>query len=96
MGNWIINNIAIILIVFLLFNIFSFMLFFIDKRKAVKNKWRIPESTLILSSVFGIIGGLFGMYLIRHKTKKPKFFISLPLIFISEIAIIILLFVKFN
>lgn len=89
------NKYIIISGIWILFNLISFIMFFIDKRKAEKKRWRIPESTLIISSVFGIIGGLCGMYVIRHKTKKPKFYITLPLILILEIALAILLCVKF-
>lgn len=87
--------ICILLLIYLIFNVISFALFAIDKRKAVRNKWRIPEATLILSSVFGIFGGFCGMYIIRHKTKKPKFFIGLPLILIAEIALAVMIFIDF-
>lgn len=87
--------IGIILLIYLIFNIISFALFAVDKRKAVRNKWRISEATLILSSVFGIFGGFCGMYIIRHKTKKPKFFIGLPLILIAEIALAVMIFINF-
>ncbi len=87
--------IGILLLIYLIFNIISFALFAVDKRKAVRNKWRIPEATLILSSVFGIFGGFCGMYIIRHKTKKPKFFIGLPLILIAEIALAVMIFINF-
>lgn len=89
------NKYIIISGIWILFNLISFIMFFIDKRKAEKKRWRIPESTLIISSVFGIIGGLCGMYVIRHKTKKPKFYITLPLILILETALVILLCIKF-
>lgn len=95
MSEWFLDNIGIIAVIYLILNLISFLLFAIDKRKAVKNKWRIPEATLILSSVFGIFGGFCGMYIIRHKTKKPKFFIGLPLILIAEIALAVLIIIKF-
>lgn len=94
MSKWLLDNIGIIAVIYLILNLISFTLFAIDKRKAVKNKWRIPESALILSSVFGIWGGLCGMYIIRHKTKKPKFFIGLPLILAAELAAALLLILK--
>ncbi len=89
------KTIIIISGIWFVLNLISFILFFIDKRKAEKKLWRIPESTLILSSVFGIIGGLCGMYVIRHKTKKPKFYITLPLILILEIIVTVMVCVKF-
>lgn len=93
--NFIKDNIGIILIIWLICNLISFIMFAVDKKKAEKQKWRIPEASLILSAVFGIIGGFCGMYIIRHKTKKPKFYISLPAIAIAEATLIILLIAKF-
>ena len=55
-------------------NIISFILIFIDKRKAINNKWRIPESTLLFISLLGgCFGTILSMYLFHHKTKKLKF-----------------------
>ena len=55
-------------------NIISFVLMFIDKRKAIHNKWRIPEGTLLLTSIIGgYIGLIIGMNLFKHKTRKLKF-----------------------
>jgi len=93
--DFILDNISIILIVYAVLNIISFVMFAVDKRKAVNNKWRIPEATLIGASVFGIFGGFCGMYLIHHKTKKPKFYLGLPAILIVEIALIVLCVIKF-
>ena len=55
-------------------NIISFILMFIDKRKAIKNKYRVKESTLLFISLLGgCFGTLISMYLFHHKTKKLKF-----------------------
>ena len=55
-------------------NLISFLLIFIDKRKAINHKWRIPESTLLLTSIIGgSIGLILGMHLFNHKTRKLKF-----------------------
>ena len=55
-------------------NIVSFVIMFIDKRRAIKNRYRIPESLLLtLSLIGGCFGMLVGMYLFHHKTKKLKF-----------------------
>ena len=52
-----------------------------DKHKAKKSLQRTPERTLFLVAVFGgSIGSLLGMYLFRHKTRKPKFALGIPLI----------------
>lgn len=61
----------------------------IDKRKAVKDKWRIPEKTLLLLAVFGgSIGALLGMRIFHHKTRKNKFRIGVPLILLLQMAAI--------
>ena len=92
--DFILDNVGIILIIYAILNFISFILFAIDKRKAVKKKWRIPEATLIGASILGIFGGFCGMYLIHHKTKKPKFYLGLPAILIAEIAIVIFFVIK--
>jgi len=64
----------------LLMSIVGFALMGIDKRRAIKKAWRIPERTLILQAFLGGgIGSLIGMYFFRHKTKHTKFIILLPL-----------------
>lgn len=73
-------------------NILEFFLMFIDKRKAEKDKWRISESTLFIFALGGgSIGGILGMVLFRHKTKKLKFTIGFPLILILEIIMVAVL-----
>ncbi|MCR5775582.1 MAG: DUF1294 domain-containing protein [Lachnospiraceae bacterium] len=71
-------------------NLITFICYAADKRKAVGHKWRIKESTLIgLCVIGGSVGGLLGMYLMHHKTKKPLFFIGVPLILIAQTAAVI-------
>ena len=63
---------------------------YIDKQKAKKGHWRIPEKTIFLITVLGGgIGTISGMYIFRHKTKKMPFVIGLPVITILEIIAII-------
>lgn len=77
----------------IIINILSFILYGIDKLKAIKKKERISEKALILTGILGgSIGSLIGMNLFRHKTKKLKFIISLPLILIIHIIVVIYLF----
>ena len=60
-------------------NILTFLVFGIDKWKARRGKWRIPEDTLIWMSIAGgSFGALVGMYLFRHKTQKRKFNLGIP------------------
>ena len=61
---------------FTVVNIINFVLYFIDKKCAIKKKERISEFALLLFSLFGgFIGGLCGMVIFHHKTKKKKFWI---------------------
>jgi uncharacterized membrane protein YsdA (DUF1294 family) len=70
-------------------NVLTFLLYSIDKRKAQKGKWRIPEETLIwLAIVGGSIGALIGMYLFRHKTKHRKFTLGIPAIILAQAVIV--------
>ncbi len=72
-------NLFILGVIFLL-NINSFSLFYRDKKRAMQKKYRISESTLLLSAFFlGGIGALIGMYGLRHKTKHLKFQLLIPL-----------------
>ena len=58
----------------------TFILFGVDKWKAIHHKWRIPEAVLLLFSLlFGSLGGLLGMIVFHHKTRKRKFLILVPL-----------------
>jgi uncharacterized membrane protein YsdA (DUF1294 family) len=58
-------------------NSWVFILMGLDKKKAQQQKWRIPEKRLlILGLIGGGLGGLLGMYLFEHKSRKLKFKIS--------------------
>ena len=74
---------------FIIINIISFILMFLDKRRAIKNKWRISENTLMIVSILGgSIGGILGMYTFRHKTKHIKFKVGIPIILIIQLLIL--------
>ena len=76
-------------------NLAAFVLYGIDKRKAVKHKWRIPEATLILiAAIGGSVGALLGMFFFRHKTKHIKFIVGVPLILVIQIALCVYLTAK--
>lgn len=78
----------LILLYLLIINAVGFLLMLVDKRKAQKNLWRIPESTLFTAAFFGgSLGCLAGMYTFRHKTKHLKFTLGIPLVFIAQIAL---------
>jgi len=76
-------------------NLVTFIVYGIDKSKAKKHLWRIPEATLIgLALIGGSIGALLGMRLFHHKTKHVKFYVGVPAIFMIEIAMAIILSLK--
>ena len=64
----------------------------VDKLKARKRSWRIPESTLfVLALIGGSIGSIAGMHLFRHKTRHWYFLYGMPAILIIQILIVIIL-----
>ena len=88
---WLISYVVIM-------NIVAFCAMGIDKQKAKKRKWRIPEATLfILAALGGSIGAIAGMYTFRHKTKHRSFVWGMPAILIAQIIlIVILLYLPFD
>ena len=78
----------------LLINLIGILLMFLDKKKAIKRKWRIKENTLMLIALIGgALGILIGMYTFRHKTKHKKFTIGVPTLLILNIILIIKIFI---
>lgn len=76
-----------LILYFLIINALGFLLMLVDKHKARKNKWRIPEATLMgVAALGGSIGSLLGMYTARHKTRHLKFTVGIPLILIAQLA----------
>lgn len=76
-------------------SVILFCLMYIDKAKAIKGKWRISEKTLLLlSALGGFLGGIVGMYLFRHKTKKWYFHAVFILSAIAHLSIIFILYFK--
>lgn len=91
------NSYMILLGVYAVLNFFAFFMYGIDKHKAKRGSRRISESALTTAAIFGAIGALLGMLFFRHKTKKPRFYIGIPVIIIIEAAIFLLvcnIFVK--
>jgi uncharacterized membrane protein YsdA (DUF1294 family) len=75
-------------IYFIGMNLLGFALMGIDKQKARKHAWRIPERTLFLASILGgSIGTWAGMYVFRHKTKHWYFAVGMPAILMVQIVI---------
>ena len=73
-----------------LISLLLFFLMFLDKRRAIKHGRRIPERRLLLLGLLGGgLGGLSGMFLFRHKTRKPRFYAVFVLGMVLMIMIII-------
>ena len=78
----------VIIALLVVMGIITFFAYLIDKKKAEKGKWRTKEKTLLgLSFFFGSIGGLCGMYILRHKTKHWYFVVVNWLSLIIQIAL---------
>lgn len=76
-----------IIIYLVVMNLLAFAMFGIDKARAVRGVWRIPEAKLFVAAwAGGSAGALAGMLLFRHKTKHTKFLIGIPLILALQIA----------
>lgn len=74
----------------LLVNALAFLMYGVDKWNAKHEFWRIPEKTLLGVAVLGgSIGAYLGMQLFRHKTRKPKFYIGIPVIFLMQVGVIL-------
>lgn len=81
MGTYILYYLAAI-------NVIAFMVYGIDKLKAKKGKWRIPEAPmLLLATVGGSIGAWCGMKVWHHKTMHKKFKYGVPLIIAVQIGL---------
>lgn len=85
------SKLEYVLTYFACINIISFIVFFLDKEKAKKDKWRIQERTLhTLSFMGGVVGSIGAMILFHHKTKKTLF------VAITIIALLFNIFVYYN
>ena len=77
----------LILIYLLTVNAAGFVLMLVDKYKAKKHLWRIPEATLMgVALIGGSVGALLGMYTVRHKTKHLKFTVGIPVILALQLV----------
>ena len=84
--------IQILICYLVMINVVAFITYGIDKLKARRNKWRIPESTLLLLAMIGgSAGAWLGLKVWHHKTLHKKFKYGIPLIFIVQVAFCIYL-----
>ncbi len=78
-----------VLIWIIVINLLTFILFVIDKERAVKHKYRISEFTLLtLSFMGGSLGALLAMSLVRHKTKKKIFTVGIRLMLVMHAVLL--------
>ena len=76
-------------------SVIALLLYAIDKRKAKKKRWRIPEKTLLLLGFLGgAAGALLGMILVRHKTKHWYFWAVNLVGLLWQAALLVFLYVK--
>ena len=86
------NAITLIIIYLVSVNCISFIIMGVDKHKARKRAWRIPESTLfVLALIGGSLGSIIGMHLFRHKTRHWYFLYGMPAILIIQVLLVVLL-----
>ena len=76
-------------------NLVTFAVYGIDKAKAKRGTWRVPEKTLFLLPLLGgSLGALLGMRVFHHKTKHWYFVWGIPLILLAQIVLAVWLYVK--
>ena len=78
-------------------NVVTFILYGVDKSRAKKGRWRIPEKTLLLLPLLGgSVGGILGMQLFRHKTKHKTFTVGFPAILVCQLALAAYILLKWK
>lgn len=86
------NSFDIIILYAVAVNVVSFIVMGVDKRKAIKRAWRIPESTLfVLAIIGGSLGSVIGMHLFHHKTRHWYFLYGMPVILALQVILILTL-----
>ena len=85
----------VLILYFIIINLIGIGAMALDKYKAEKDKWRIPEMTLFMITFLGGgFGTIFAMYKFRHKTQKWYFAYGFPIILILEVMILIVMGIK--
>ena len=69
-------------------NLCGLIAMLMDKQRAIRKQWRIPEKTLFGLAILGAsLGTIIGMHLFKHKTKHLEFRFGLPIILIIQTAL---------
>ena len=85
-----ISLVTIIVFYLVIINIITFFLYGIDKWKAQRSRWRVPESVLLgMAAIGGSVGAWLGMQVWRHKTQHVKFRYGVPIILIVQVALLV-------
>ena len=72
-------------------NVLTFIVYGVDKWKARRGRWRVPEASLLgLAALGGSVGAWLAMQLFRHKTQKKKFRYGVPVLFVLQVAAVVL------
>ena len=89
------EQVCLLLVWFGVLSAFTLLLFGWDKGMAKLGRRRIPEASLLFACLAGgAAGGLAGMYLFRHKIRKPKFYLTVPLLFLLDAAIFAVVLIR--
>ena len=84
---------TIIVFYLVILNVLTFLLYGIDKWKAKRSRWRIPESVLLgMAAVGGSVGAWLGMRIWHHKTQHKKFRYGVPAILVVQIVLLLWIF----
>lgn len=71
-------------------NVLTFIVYGVDKWKAQRGRWRVPEASLLgLAALGGSVGAWLAMQLFRHKTQKKKFRYGVPALFVLQVAAVV-------
>ena len=85
-----ISLVTIIVFYLVFINIITFFLYGVDKWKAQRVRWRIPESVLLgMAAIGGSVGAWLGMQVWCHKTQHAKFRYGVPIILIAQVALMV-------
>lgn len=86
------STITSIILGLLFINFIGFLLMGIDKQRAIKHKYRIPELSLwFVAIIGGAVGSFVGMNVFRHKTKHILFVVGMPALIIIHLGIVVYL-----
>ena len=71
-------------------NVLTFVVYGVDKWRARRGRWRVPEATLLgLAALGGSVGAWVAMRLFHHKTQKKKFRYGVPVLFVLQVAAVL-------